>query len=189
MNGWIDSVEKIDWPSKPEGATHYSFETEDWHFTWWKEVDGILCPYWVCNREWNVGDSQHQATAVEIIKIEDWDSEKLPSVGTKCLYAITDPENPNYTKHWYECEVRYVVPHSGVVAYCHTCGCDVEQWLSIETTVFKPIPVKSKEEIEKEKAIAAILKDIEQIWVCSDQDMAEALYELGYKKGEQCGKL
>lgn len=136
--------------------------------------------------DWNVADMEkpHNWTLVSE-RPSPWDGKDLPPLGTKCLYATRIDNNDFENLAWYECEVRYVVPHSGVVAYCHAYGGDLEQWLDIETTAFKPIPVKSKAEIAKEEAIASILKDVKSIWASSDKELAEALYELGYVKASK----
>jgi hypothetical protein len=114
-----------------------------------------------------------------------WNGQGLPPLNTTCLYTMqTNRTSPN----WYECTVTYAVGDgSGVVALCKTFGVEIGQFLSAETTLFKPLPVKSKADAAKEKAITTILEDVTSIWASSDVELAEQLYKLGYTKDQKKG--
>ena len=116
----------------------------------------------------------------------EWVGEGLPPVDTKCLYTLClsgDKSNPV----WYECKVKYVIENTpyqvgGVVALCHAAGGDIEQYLEADTTMFKLIPVKSAQDIEKEVCIETMLADLYDMWCDSDEELVEVLYKKGYRK-------
>lgn len=80
----------------------------------------------------------------------DWyTKEQLPPVGTEFEYSFGNG-------YWFKATSTYVVGDSGVVALCETMESVVEQYLDNEECEFRPI--KSKEQQNKEEAIAEMVK-------------------------------
>lgn len=178
------NANEIDWSKSPNGeATHYCKCVNGYSEHWMKA--GHFSVVGFENMGWE-RDSHPAPLEIYEPRYNVWVGQGLPPVGTKCLYSLCldgNTENPC----WFECEIHYVIEDTkyqcgGVVALCKTCPSDIEQFLAVETTLFKPIAVKSKADMDKEKAISTILEDVTSIWASSDVELAEALYEKGYHK-------
>lgn len=158
---WIDAKDVemyIDWSNAPEGYDFWIVDDVDDEGTmpptFHKYVENYEC-YGACyvdeNRSYWRADSSriiiHKRPEEKEQEMNEW-KYGLPPVGTEFEYSFGNV-------YWFKATSTYVVGDSGVVALCGTMESVVEQYLDNEECEFRPI--KSKEQEEKEKAIAEMI--------------------------------
>lgn len=144
---WLDAKTKkeqqveIDWSNAPEGATHYSPETEDLFFCWWKiGVDTFfICPDDYVN-DWEIGVCDESRKLIPRPTITPY----IPQVGEECEVLFHDDDKPR----WYRTKFVAIVDDRAVLIYEN----DVE-WPASKKFEFRPLKT------EREKFIEMATKD------------------------------
>ncbi|HEP8212866.1 TPA: hypothetical protein VDT58_001991 [Pseudomonas aeruginosa] len=176
----------IDWSTAPKDATHW--EPDSYHvFGSWMKKEGDSWFWW----EGDVGRwspslsiSEQRMGTFEARPQESWNGQGLPPVGTLCEWHGPNSDGPD----------GWVYTESNVVAYTDDglfiCmqkpGCwPVVQ--RIDNCEFRPLRTPEQiaaEERSKEcDRIFVILSSVEREG--NRSDMAEALYDAGYRRQEE----
>lgn len=168
----------IDWSKAPEGANKAGFTGPNNYLQFYR-IPGRFgdYDYWSENNGWRGTDFPTCANQLfeRPAKVE-WDGRGLPPVGVECEYRhMIWPE-------YRRCEIRYISDES-LVAYDN----GQEQYYRTPDMLFRPLPTPEQiaaEERSKEcDRIFAILSSVEREG--NRSDMAEALYDAGYRRQEE----
>lgn len=167
---------EIDWSKAPEGATHFMPENSENWASWYKKHDGK----WMCwlfdgDLQWNeVGYDEDYILNNSIAKHEEWNGTGLPPAGCEIEYhSSSGGWRPGEYIGQFNGQMVIGCRGTGVIGYCPT-----------ETVR----PIRTPEQIaaeERERAcdvIYGILRKAERPGNLSD--MAEAIYDAGYRKVE-----
>ncbi|MCT5443009.1 hypothetical protein LZK53_05915 [Pseudomonas aeruginosa] len=171
----------IDWNTAPEGATHWEPRGIVFGEGWMKKV-GNEWSYWLEGSEVWAGvwadcfvSAEREAT-FEARPQEPWNGQGLPPVGTVCEYKYT---------HWpeyHQCEIRYISAAS-LIVYDH----GQEQYYRTCDMLFRPLltpeQIAAEERSKECDRIFVILSSVEREG--NRSDMAEALYDAGYRRQEE----
>lgn len=159
-SAWIDAkdvLQFVDWSKASEGYDFWIVDNEGtMPPTFHKYVENHECngacyvdengSYWCADSSRIIVHKRPEEKEQEMKS--EW-KYGLPSIGIEFEYSF----GGNY---WFKATSTYVVGDSGVVALCETMESVVEQYLDNEECEFRPI--KSKEQQEKEEAIAEMVK-------------------------------
>lgn len=121
----------------------------------------------------DVGD-RHSIYKEDCEIVEEWSGEGLPPVGQKCLAVCTDGD-------YHEVEIVYVNQDQFVAVFEDPTSPGLKYyWQTVDR--FKPL--KSQEEIEKERVVKEMSDSISLAmdYVDSTEGVANYLYNLGYRK-------
>ncbi|ENC9774982.1 TPA: hypothetical protein NIG64_005185 [Pseudomonas aeruginosa] len=179
----------IDWTKAPEGATHW--EPSSYEFAeGWMRKDGDGWSYWIEGREvWVRGVitcdvSPEREATFEPRPQETWNGQGLPPVGTVCEHYGTADDLA-----WLEVEV---IGHGNVdgrnVAFFRY-GTGSPRFTVSYSTANNFRPIRTPEQIAAEERskecdrIFVILSSVEREG--NRSDMAEALYDAGYRRQEE----
>ncbi|EOZ0486006.1 hypothetical protein ACQGZ5_000247 [Pseudomonas aeruginosa] len=171
----------IDWSKAPEGATHWEPSSYEFAEGWMRKV-GDKWSYWLeGSKVWGLSGpaccvSAEREATFEARPQDTWDGKCLPPVGTVCEYRhMIWPE-------YRPCEIRYISEES-LVAYDN----GQEQYYRTPDMLFRPLPTPEQiaaDERSKEcDRIFVILSSVEREG--NRSDMAEALYDAGYRRQEE----
>lgn len=112
----------------------------------------------------------------------EWDGVGLPPVGAECEFC-----SHSHPDSWHSGIVRYLSEHTIVIEFSGMVNGKAESISHPVTMKFRPI--RSPEDVAREKErseecdkIFGILSGVDRTGNCSD--MAEALYDAGYRKME-----
>ncbi|EMB9982504.1 hypothetical protein VAL34_001069 [Pseudomonas aeruginosa] len=171
----------IDWSKAPDGATHWEPTGPDFDEGWMKK-EGNDWFYWSeGTNKWVHGymscnvSAEREAT-FEARPQEAWDGQGLPPVGAKCLTDRND----------FLREVT-ILCHGKTRTFVFDHVSQEEICLVLKDRAFLPIHTPEQiaaEERSKEcDRIFAILSSVEREG--NRSDMAEALYDAGYRRQEE----
>ncbi|MNF63541.1 hypothetical protein D3C85_474660 [compost metagenome] len=187
-------MQNIDWESFPE-ATHYTEKRVGAYAAYWKVVDDIAEQSWIIEDDVNPPDIVHykspsswrydgESFVVERPKQGQKDAFfiapgfYLPSVGTVCEI---DVGKKIAWLEWRKCEV---VAHRGLSAIAI---CENNELFMKGPSGFRPL--KTQEEIAKEKTIEEIENIVNSVLsvVMDDEakELATEIYNRGYRKVEE----
>ncbi|MFU8540345.1 hypothetical protein ACNATH_14285 [Pseudomonas aeruginosa] len=168
----------IDWSKAPEGATHWEPRSDEYREAWMKNVADKWF-FWGSRRKaWieDPGISAEREATFEARPQEPWNGQGLPPVGTVCEYKYT---------HWpeyHQCEIRYISAAS-LIVYDH----GQEQYYRTCDMLFRPLltpeQIAAEERSKECDRIFVILSSVEREG--NRSDMAEALYDAGYRRQEE----
>lgn len=189
----------IDWSKAPEGATHWEPTGPEFNEGWMKK-EGNGWFFWGLGAEWKYGGdvSAEREATFEARPQESWDGQGLPPVGTVCEFAggTYSPEDP-FDNDLREGDRVTIIAHfkdgdldlaaftfNPQVRNPNRGAACVEQGAY---GCFRPLRTPEQiaaEEREKEcDRIFAILSSVEREG--NRSDMAEALYDAGYRRQEE----
>ena len=164
---------EIDWSKAPEGATHFSPETEDYLPSFIKFENGI----WFCWGQIDGGwyeDSDEDDTSRYIPRPVFWSGEGLPPVGTVCEWRDDD------SARWMTVEVRYLSEHTALLRFQDGVG-DTEGAYAPKYCQFRPLrTLEQIKDEEKKAAIMALLEEVPGLAVVN----ARKIIDAGYRKVE-----
>ncbi|HBO2015830.1 TPA: hypothetical protein L4G30_005066 [Pseudomonas aeruginosa] len=179
----------IDWTKAPEGATHWEPTGPKFHEGWMRKV-GDKWSYWLeGSKVWGLSGpaccvSAEREATFEARPQETWDGRGLPPVGIEieANFPVTDVTGTHY--HWR----RVIVAVAGIPGAERECLVyDAENTKPAWVDEFRPLPTPEQiaaEERSKEcDRIFVILSSVEREG--NRSDMAEALYDAGYRRQEE----
>ncbi|MBX5689026.1 hypothetical protein ISD91_27480 [Pseudomonas aeruginosa] len=185
----------IDWSKAPSSATHYLPEQKDlgWEACWYKK-DGDKWLVLNCARlekrghmEWVVDDSEVDKFVPLLVPrsafSSEWNGQGLPPVGTVC---IVEPHNTMWgfsSTSGYE---RKILAYYGEYVWLGHAETPLET-TRIDKVDFRPIrppeQIAAEERSKECDRIFVILSSVEREG--NRSDMAEALYDAGYRRQEE----
>lgn len=179
----------IDWNTAPEGATHYAPKLEEndfWCSVFWRMENGVGVEAWSIDNR--TGELHHfnrptwiETTAKRLVPrpaacahaSTTWDGQGLPPVGTVCEYYADE-------NTWRRCEIVAHKDGQAVVWVnnAHIWASSGESLRPIST----PEQIAAEERSKECDRIFVILSSVEREG--NRSDMAEALYDAGYRRQE-----
>lgn len=172
----------IDWSKAPEGATHWEPTGPEFHEGWMKE-EGEKWFWWSeGTKEWveTFSVPAKRKATFQARPQETWDGRGLPPVGTVCEVKHRDIG-------WVRCEI---VAHKSfscgglthAIAWIDENTLDQSQGLRFRQ-LRTPEQIAAEERSKECDRIFAILSSVEREG--NRSDMAEALYDAGYRRQEE----
>ncbi|WP_311185474.1 hypothetical protein [Pseudomonas aeruginosa] len=172
----------IDWSKAPEGATHWEPTGPEFHEGWMKK-EGDYWFYWVeGTNKWFHGPScnvsAERAAKFEARPQEAWDGQGLPPVGTGCEVKNDISDSWDAVD---EILAHTVIKGTAVAVFKrgdHIAYSPKSEFRPIRT----PEQIAAEERSKECDRIFFILSNVEREG--NRSDMAEAIYDAGYRRQE-----
>ncbi|MDH0749489.1 hypothetical protein N5D61_24500 [Pseudomonas sp. GD03842] len=166
----------IDWTKAPKGATHFVISAEHRIASGWYQQDGVKMRDLAREGEYAFRiDDLHEGRMLRLVpRIEPWNGEGLPPVGTVCelrAHKLTE---------WSAAKIEFA--YRNVIVWDWIGEPSINGLCTAYSHNVELRPIRTAEQIAAEEREAAICAMME---VCSElpcRQSCEDLYEAGYRK-------